>query len=38
MMRRVRDDVEKNILGKDAETNIFKAVSQSKENIGGAIA
>jgi hypothetical protein len=38
MMRRVRDDVEKNILGKDVETNIFKAVSQSKENIGGAIA
>jgi hypothetical protein len=38
MMRRVRDDVEKKILGKDEETNIFKAMSQSKENIGGAIA
>ena len=38
MMRRVRDDVEKNMLGKDAETNFFKAVSNSKEQIGGAIA
>ena len=38
MMRRVRDDVEKKILGKDEETNIFKALSQSKENVGGAIA
>ena len=38
MMRRVRDDVEKNMLGKDAETNIFKAMGQSKETIGGAIA
>jgi hypothetical protein len=38
MMRRVRVDFEKNLLGKDAEFNIFKAVSQSKENIGGAIA
>jgi hypothetical protein len=38
MMRRVRDDVEKYLLGKDAETNLFKAMSQSKENIGGAIA
>jgi hypothetical protein len=38
MMRRVRDDVEKNLLGKDSETKIFKAMSQSKENIRGAIA
>jgi hypothetical protein len=38
MMRKVKDDVEKKILGKDPETNIFKALNQSKENIGGAIA
>ena len=38
MIRRVRDDVEKKILGKDSETNIFKALNQSKENVSGAIA
>jgi hypothetical protein len=38
MMKRVRDDVEKKILGKDPETNIFSALSQNKENIGGTIA
>jgi predicted transcriptional regulator len=27
MMKRVRDDVEKKILGKDPETNIFTALS-----------
>jgi hypothetical protein len=38
MMKRVKDDVEKKMLGKDAENNIFKALSKNKENIGGAIA
>ena len=38
MMKRMRDDVEKKILGKDSDTNIFKALNQSKEQIGGAIA
>jgi hypothetical protein len=27
IMRRVRDDIEKKILGKDEETNIFKALN-----------
>ena len=38
MVKQMKDDVEKKILGKDPETNIFVALSQSKENIGGAIA
>ena len=38
MVKRVREDVEKKLLGKDPETNIFTALSKSKENIGGAIA
>ena len=27
MMRRVRDDIEKKLLGKDEQTNIFKALN-----------
>jgi len=38
MMKKMKDDFEKKMLGKDPETNIYKAISQSKENIGGAIA
>jgi hypothetical protein len=38
MMRRVKDDIEKKMLGKDEETNIFKAISREKELLGGAIA
>ena len=38
MMKKMKDDVEKKMLGKDPETNLYKAISQSKENIGGAIA
>jgi len=38
MMRRVKDDIEKKMLGKDEETNIFKAISREKEVLGGAIA
>jgi hypothetical protein len=29
MVKRVRDDVEKKILGKDPKNNIFKALDQS---------
>ena len=38
MMRRVKDDIEKKMLGKGEETNIFKAISREKELLGGAIA
>lgn len=38
MIRRVKDDIEKKILGKDEDTNIFKALSKSRENTLGAIA
>jgi hypothetical protein len=38
MMKRVKDDIEKKMLGKDEETNIFKAISREKELLGGAIA
>jgi hypothetical protein len=38
MMKKIKYDVEKKMFGKDPENNIYKAISQSKENIGGAIA
>ena len=38
MMRRVKDDIEKKMLGKDEDTNIFKAINLEKELMGGAIA
>jgi len=38
MIRRVKDDIEKKILGKDEDTNIFKALNKSRENTLGAIA
>jgi hypothetical protein len=31
MMKRVRDNIEKKLLGKDEETNVFKALNKSKE-------
>jgi hypothetical protein len=38
MMKRVKDDIEKKLLGKDEDTNVFKALSKNKENMEGAIA
>ena len=32
MIRRVKDDIEKKIIGKDENTNIFKALSKSRED------
>ena len=38
MMRRVKDDIEKKMLGKDEDTNVYKAINRNKEILGGAIA
>ena len=38
MIRRVKDDIEKKILGKDEDTNIFKALNKNRENTMSAIA
>ena len=38
MIRRVKDDIEKKILGKDENTNIFKALSKNREDTVSAIA
>jgi hypothetical protein len=33
MMKRVKDDIEKKIIGKDEDSNIFMALNKSKENM-----
>jgi hypothetical protein len=38
MIRRVKDDIEKKMLGKDENTNIFKALSKNREDTVSAIA
>ena len=38
MMKRVKDDIEKKMLGKDEDTNVYKAINRNKEILGGAIA
>ena len=37
-MKRVKDDIEKKMLGKDEDTNVYKAINRNKEILGGAIA
>ena len=38
MIRRVKDDIEKKMLGKDENTNIFMALSKNREDTVSAIA